>query len=189
MLASNMYNEHNQYVRVKNENVVLPSTCLEPSCCLGPYSLLVAGRLPCHNITKQLRDGLIPKKTTAIKKTLIIHHWLSKSSQQGRDTYSWQCRGIGHLGVQRAWSGIMNVLANPKGSVGRWNLNFWRLEQFHTKIWSKGVVDTFSKPIDLSKTNKGTTKMMARKVHVCIKNWEFYLVTPAKCQKTAILHP
>jgi hypothetical protein len=27
---------------------------------------------------------------------------------------------------------IMNVLANPKGSVGRWNLNFWRLEQFYT---------------------------------------------------------
>jgi hypothetical protein len=25
----------------------------------------------------------------------------------------------------------MNVLANPKGSVGRWNLNFWRLEQFY----------------------------------------------------------
>jgi hypothetical protein len=24
---------------------------------------------------------------------------------------------------------------------------------------------------------------MARKVHVCIKNWEFYLVTPPKCQK------
>jgi hypothetical protein len=23
---------------------------------------------------------------------------------------------------------IMNVLANPKGSVGHWNLNFWRLE-------------------------------------------------------------
>jgi hypothetical protein len=25
----------------------------------------------------------------------------------------------------------MNALANPKGSVGRWNLNFWRLEQFY----------------------------------------------------------
>ena len=25
--------------------------------------------------------------------------------------------------------------------------------------------------------------MMARKVHVCIKNWEFHLVTPPKCQK------
>jgi hypothetical protein len=28
------------------------------------------------------------------------------------------------LGVQRAWSEIMNVLANPKGSARRWNLNF-----------------------------------------------------------------
>jgi hypothetical protein len=50
----------------------------------------------------------------------------------------------------------MNVLANPKGSVGRWNMNFWRLEQFYTNFRSKGVVDTYSKAIDLSKTNKGT---------------------------------
>jgi len=41
-------------------------------------------------------------------------------------------RGIGNLGVQRAWSEIMDMLANPKGSVGRWTLNFWRLEQFYT---------------------------------------------------------
>ena len=31
------------------------------------------------------------------------------------------------MGVQRAWSEIMNVLADPKGSVGRWNHDFWRL--------------------------------------------------------------
>jgi len=37
------------------------------------------------------------------------------------------------MGVQRAWSKIMNVLANLEGSVGRWNLNFWRLEQFYKK--------------------------------------------------------
>jgi hypothetical protein len=43
-------------------------------------------------------------------------------------------KGIGNLGVQRAWSEIMNVLANPKESVGRWNLNFWRLEQFYTSF-------------------------------------------------------
>jgi hypothetical protein len=29
---------------------------------------------------------------------------------------------------------IMNVLANPKGTVGRWYLNFWRLEQFYTSF-------------------------------------------------------
>jgi hypothetical protein len=39
----------------------------------------------------------------------------------------------------------MNVLANPKGSVGRWNLSFWRLEQFYTNFQSTGVVDTYSK--------------------------------------------
>ena len=42
--------------------------------------------------------------------------------------------GIGNMGVQRAWSEIMNVSANPKGSVGRWNLNFWRLEQLYTNL-------------------------------------------------------
>jgi hypothetical protein len=41
--------------------------------------------------------------------------------------------------VQRAWSEIMNVLANPKGSVGRWNKNFWRLEQF-TQIFEARVL-------------------------------------------------
>jgi hypothetical protein len=40
----------------------------------------------------------------------------------------------------------MNVLANPKGSARRRDLNFWRLEQFTQMFWSKGVVDNFSKP-------------------------------------------
>ena len=40
----------------------------------------------------------------------------------------------------------MNVLANPKGSVGCWYLYFWRLEQFYTIFLSKGVVDTYPKP-------------------------------------------
>jgi hypothetical protein len=61
------------------------------------------------------------------------------------------------MGVQRAWIKTMNVLANPKGSVGRWNLYFWRLEQFYTIFRCKGVVDTYFKPIGLSKTNKITT--------------------------------
>jgi hypothetical protein len=37
---------------------------------------------------------------------------------------------IRDLGVQRAWSEFMNVLANPKGSVGRWNMNFGGLSSF-----------------------------------------------------------
>jgi hypothetical protein len=48
----------------------------------------------------------------------------------------------------------MNVLANLKGIDGRWDLHFGRLEQFYTNFRSKGVLDTYSKPIDSSKTNK-----------------------------------
>jgi len=55
-----------------------------------------------------------------------------------RNLITWECK---EHGVK-----IVNVLANLKGSVGRWNLNVWRLEQFYTKFWSKGVVDTYSKP-------------------------------------------
>ena len=45
--------------------------------------------------------------------------------------------------MQRAWNEIMNVVANPKGSVGRWNLNFWRLEidlYIVLGIWVKNEV-------------------------------------------------
>jgi hypothetical protein len=41
-----------------------------------------------------------------------------------RELVTWKCT---KHGVK-----IMNVLANLKGSVGRWNLNFWRLEKFYT---------------------------------------------------------
>jgi hypothetical protein len=43
-----------------------------------------------------------------------------------RALVTWECK--------EAWSEIMNVLANPKGSVGHWNLNFWKLEQFYTNF-------------------------------------------------------
>jgi hypothetical protein len=33
-----------------------------------------------------------------------------------RELVTWECK--------EHWSEIMNVLANPKGSVGRWNLTF-----------------------------------------------------------------
>jgi hypothetical protein len=39
-----------------------------------------------------------------------------------RELVIWECKEHG--------VNIVNVLANPKGTVGRWNLNFWRLEQF-----------------------------------------------------------
>jgi hypothetical protein len=78
----------------------------------------------------------------------------------------------------------MNVLVNPKGSVGRWN--FWRLEHF-TQIFEARMLKT---PIlshrliqNKQRNNCEATEMMVRKVHVCIKNWEFHLVTPPKCLK------
>ena len=42
-----------------------------------------------------------------------------------KELVTWECK------LQRAWSEIINVLVNPKGSVGRWNMNFWMLEQFY----------------------------------------------------------
>jgi hypothetical protein len=135
----------------------------------------------------------------------------------------------------------MNVLANPKESAGRWNLNFWRFEQFYTncnkvetpihdstrelvtwkwkeimewnhecvckserRCWALesefleawAILHKFLKQrccrhlfqaVNLSKTNKGAhvkqQKWWWEKVHVCIKNWEFHLVTPPRCQK------
>jgi hypothetical protein len=38
-----------------------------------------------------------------------------------RELVTWECKEHG--------VNIMNVLALPKGSVGRWNLNFWRLSR------------------------------------------------------------
>jgi hypothetical protein len=43
-----------------------------------------------------------------------------------RELVTWECKEHG--------VNIMNVLANPKGSVGHWNLNIWRLEQFYTNF-------------------------------------------------------
>jgi hypothetical protein len=87
------------------------------------------------------------------------------------DTYSWQYKGNGNMGVQRAWSEIMNVLVNPKGSVGRWNLNFWRLEQFYTNFWSKDVVDTYSKPKTYPKQTK---KQLRSNKNDGKKSWWMY---------------
>jgi hypothetical protein len=99
-----------------------------------------------------------------------------------RELITWECK---EHGVH-----IMNVLANLKGSARRWNLNFWRLSRaiLHKLFGRKGVVDTYSWPIDLSKRKQrnnceATQMIMARKVHVYFENWEFHLVTPPKCQK------
>ena len=51
----------------------------------------------------------------------------------------------------------MNVLANPNGSAGRWNLNFWRLEQFNTNFLKQRCYRHLFQVVDLSKINKGAT--------------------------------
>jgi hypothetical protein len=53
-----------------------------------------------------------------------FNHPQKKSYQKVETPIHDNIRGFGNLEVQRAWSEIMNVLANPKESVGRWNLNF-----------------------------------------------------------------
>jgi hypothetical protein len=70
----------------------------------------------------------------------------------------------------------------------------WALESEFLKAWA--ILHKFSKQgcckhVFLShrliqnkqRNNSEATKMMARKVHVGIKKWEFHLVTPPKCQK------
>ena len=71
----------------------------------------------------------------------------------------------------------MNVLANLKGSARRWNQIFGGLSNF-TQIFEARVLET---PIlsqrlvqNKQRNNCEATKMMARKIHVCIKNWEFH---------------
>jgi hypothetical protein len=44
------------------------------------------------------------------------------------------------MGVQRAWSEIMNVLANPKGSVGHWNLKLFGGLSTFTQIYEARVL-------------------------------------------------
>jgi hypothetical protein len=67
---------------------------------------------------------------------MYTHMCYERCNPQGRAQHEHVCGSVhvGNLGVQRAWSEIMNVLANPRGSVGHWNLNFWRLEQFYTNF-------------------------------------------------------
>jgi hypothetical protein len=43
-----------------------------------------------------------------------------------RELITWECKEHG--------VNIMKVVASPKGSVGHWNRNFWRLEQFYTNF-------------------------------------------------------
>jgi hypothetical protein len=50
-----------------------------------------------------------------------------------------------------------------------------------------GVVDTYFVSHRLipneQRNTSEATEMMARKVHICIKIWDFHLVAPPKCQQ------
>jgi hypothetical protein len=60
--------------------------------------------------------------------------------------------------VQRAWSEIMNALANAKRSVGRWNLNFvFEARALYTPIPSCRLIQ------NKQRTNCEATEVMARK--------------------------
>jgi hypothetical protein len=85
------------------------------------------------------------------------------------------------MGVRRAWSEVMNVLANPKGSVGRWNRNFWRLSRAILQLFLKQgccrhLFLTHRCIRKKQRSNYEATEMMARKVHVYFKSWEFHLL-------------
>ena len=94
-----------------------------------------------------------------------------------RELVTWECK---EHGVKI----IMNVLANPKGSVGCWNLNFWRLQRFYTSFWSKGccrhLVFLTHRCIQKKQRNNclwSNTNDGEKSSCIFKKNWEFYLVT------------
>ena len=81
----------------------------------------------------------------------------------------------------------MNVSANPKESARRWNLNFWRLEQFSANFRSKRVVDTSFKPLTISKqtTNKRDS-LTSRKVVGAVWTRLIIVVAASVCASLAV---
>jgi hypothetical protein len=73
--------------------------------------------------------------------------WILSSLSKVETPIHDSLRELHDLGVQRAWSEIMHVLANPKGSVGRCRQLFQAVDLFKTK----------------QRSNCEATKMMARK--------------------------
>jgi hypothetical protein len=78
--------------------------------------------------------------------------------------------------------------------VSKSERKFWPLESDFLKAWTilhKLLKQGCCSHLFLShrliqnkqRNNCEAIEMMARKIHVCIKNWEFHLVTPLKCQK------
>jgi hypothetical protein len=80
-------------------------------------------RLPGGEPAMVLRYGIPSLQITSDTKNYKVETPIHDNI---RELVIWECK--------EHWSAIMNVLANPKGRVGRWNLNFWRLEQFYTSL-------------------------------------------------------
>jgi hypothetical protein len=101
-----------------------------PFQCLSPWRSLPR----CHGWMNSVRWRIIHAPFPAGGFGFGESSWGWKAGSKVETPIHEKNKGIGNLGVQRAWSEIMNVLANPKGSVGRWNLNFWRLQQYYTNF-------------------------------------------------------
>jgi hypothetical protein len=82
----------------------------------------------------------------------------------------------------------------PKSLINESSDKCWALESEFLEAWAilhKFLKQGCCRHIFLShrlihnkqRNNYEATKMMARKIHVCIKNWGFHLVTPPKRQK------
>jgi hypothetical protein len=79
----------------------------------------------------------------------------------------------------------MNVLAKLKRMCWALESEFFGGLSNFTQIFEARVLQTLipSHRQNKQRSNCEATEMMARKVHVCINNWDFHLVTPPKCQK------
>jgi hypothetical protein len=92
-------------------DTVLPGPALDTSCA-DSFSVFQPVPDPVQAWDRRVRPP--PKVETPIHDNI-------------RELVTWECK-------EHGVTIIMNVLANPTGSVGRWNLNFWRLEQFNTSF-------------------------------------------------------
>jgi hypothetical protein len=91
--------------------------------------------------------------------------------------------------VQRAWSEIMNVLANPKGSVGRWNMNFWSKMNMAHNIAFLGLIVyhricgrhlLMGQILTRGQTNKGSRSQQSEVILGHIAQVQTYHYTSAK---------
>jgi hypothetical protein len=95
-----------------------------------------------------------------------------------REMVTWECKEHG----VKSW--MCRQIQKEVLDVGIWILEAWAiLHNFLKQGCCKRIFLSHRLIQNKQRNNCEATKMMARKVHVCIKNWEFHLLTPPKCQK------